>query len=130
MRFVKVKLLLTYVKLHTKLLVNWVASIRWYSCAVGRNYCGRGLVVPCNFLGCSLVLDDSTIAKPSCHDVIIGNWHGDGEGRLPGYGEIKNIINGGIECNKGQKPEGEDRIGYYKIYCDMLGVGYGENLDC
>ncbi|KAE8678233.1 Endochitinase 1 [Hibiscus syriacus] len=68
--------------------------------------------------------------KPSCHDVMVGNWHGDGEGRLPGYGEITNIINGGIECNKGQIPEGEDRIGYYKRYCEMLRVGYGENLDC
>jgi len=40
--------------------------------------------------------------KPSCHDVILGNWApSDADaaaGRVPGYGAITNIINGGIEC--------------------------------
>jgi chitinase len=30
----------------------------------------------------------------------------------------------------GWKQQVEDRIGFYKRYCDLLGVGYGNNLDC
>ncbi|XVE67263.1 hypothetical protein DITRI_Ditri08aG0146400 [Diplodiscus trichospermus] len=72
--------------------------------------------------------------KPSCHDVITGAWERTScdiqAGRLPGYGVITNIINGGIECGQGQNPQVEDRIGFYKRYCDILGVSYGDNLDC
>ncbi|XP_028797531.1 endochitinase-like [Neltuma alba] len=72
--------------------------------------------------------------KPSCHDVITGRWTPSGAdraaGRLPGYGTITNIINGGLECGRGQDARVADRIGFYKRYCDILGVGYGSNLDC
>jgi basic endochitinase B len=72
--------------------------------------------------------------KPSCHDVILGNWTpmaaDTAAGRVPGYGVITNIINGGLECGMGPNAANVDRIGYYKRYCDMLGVGYGDNLDC
>lgn len=43
---------------------------------------------------------------------------------------VTNIINGGIECGHGEDPRVVDRIGFYKRYCDLLGVGYGDNLDC
>ncbi|CAL4932071.1 unnamed protein product [Urochloa decumbens] len=43
--------------------------------------------------------------KPSCHDVILGKWTptsaDNNAGRVPGYGEITNIINGGRECGIG-----------------------------
>nr|ACG30316.1 hypothetical protein [Zea mays] len=72
--------------------------------------------------------------KPSCHDVILGNWTPSSAdaaaGRVPGYGAITNIINGAKDCGVGQNAANVDRIGYYKRYCDMLGVGYGDNLDC
>ncbi|KAJ8618292.1 hypothetical protein MRB53_014478 [Persea americana] len=72
--------------------------------------------------------------KPSSHDVITGSWTpSDADraaGRLPGYGVITNIINGGLECGKGTDSRVEDRIGFYKRYCDILGVSYGDNLDC
>ncbi|CAM0878339.1 unnamed protein product [Alopecurus aequalis] len=74
--------------------------------------------------------------KPSCHDVILGNWTptaaDSAAGRLPGYGVITNIINGGVECGIGQMTNdpNADRIAYYKRYCDMLGASYGDNLDC
>ncbi|XP_021740345.1 basic endochitinase-like [Chenopodium quinoa] len=72
--------------------------------------------------------------KPSCHNVIVGGWNpsaaDQAAGRVPGYGVITNIINGGIECGKGQDPRVADRIGFYKRYCDILGVSYGNNLDC
>ncbi|GAV76989.1 Glyco_hydro_19 domain-containing protein/Chitin_bind_1 domain-containing protein [Cephalotus follicularis] len=72
--------------------------------------------------------------KPSCHAAITGQWQPSGgdrsAGRVPGYGVVTNIINGGLECGKGWNAKVEDRIGFYKRYCDMLGVGYGSNLDC
>ncbi|XP_060667439.1 endochitinase-like [Ziziphus jujuba] len=72
--------------------------------------------------------------KPSPHDVITQRWtpsRSDSDaGRVLGYGLITNIVNGGLECGKGRNDEVEDRIGFYKRYCDQLGVGYGDNLDC
>ncbi|KAJ4824771.1 hypothetical protein Tsubulata_045136 [Turnera subulata] len=72
--------------------------------------------------------------KPSCHDVITGRWSPSGgdsaAGRVPGYGVVTNIINGGLECGRGRNAQVEDRIGFFKRYCDLLGVSYGSNLDC
>ncbi|GKV23920.1 hypothetical protein SLEP1_g33593 [Rubroshorea leprosula] len=72
--------------------------------------------------------------KPSCHDVIIGRWSPStsdrAAGRVPGYGVVTNIINGGLECGKGLNAKVEDRIGFYKRYCNILRVGYGNDLDC
>nr|BAH28788.1 class II chitinase [Vaccinium corymbosum] len=72
--------------------------------------------------------------KASSHDVITGRWTpsaaDSAAGRVPGYGVITNIINGGIECGKGSNAQQQDRIGFYKRYSDILGVPYGNNLDC
>ncbi|OIT05014.1 basic 30 kda endochitinase [Nicotiana attenuata] len=71
---------------------------------------------------------------PSCHDVILGKWKPSpsdiAANRLPGYGVITNILNGGSECGHGSDPRVEDRIGFYLRYCKILGVSPGENLDC
>ena len=53
-----------------------------------------------------------------------------GAGRAAGYGMVTNIINGGLECGKGSNPQQENRVGFYKRYCDILGVDYGSNIDC
>nr|GME09902.1 basic endochitinase-like [Ipomoea batatas] len=73
--------------------------------------------------------------KPSSHDVITGRWTPSATdrtaGRVPGYGMITNIINGGIECGTGSiADKQQDRIGFYQRYCGILGVGSGTNLDC
>ncbi|GKV23917.1 hypothetical protein SLEP1_g33590 [Rubroshorea leprosula] len=72
--------------------------------------------------------------KPSCHDVITGRWSPSGSdlvaGRVSGYGLLTNIINGVLECGQGWNAKVEDRIGFYKRYCDMLGIDCGNNLDC
>ncbi|XP_010242848.1 PREDICTED: basic endochitinase-like [Nelumbo nucifera] len=137
-------------------------SPQW-PCASGRKYYGRGPIqISYNYnygpagraIGVDLlnnpdlVATDPTISfktaiwfwmtpqspKPSCHDVITGQWTPSAAdlaaGRAPGYGVITNIINGGIECGKGYIPQVADRIGFYKRYCDILGVSYGDNLDC
>lgn len=72
--------------------------------------------------------------KPSSHRVIIGQWTPSAAdtaaNRLPGYGVITNIINGGLECGRGPDNRVASRIGFYRRYCDLLGVSYGNNLDC
>ncbi|KAE8706647.1 Endochitinase 1 [Hibiscus syriacus] len=73
--------------------------------------------------------------KPSCHDVITGIWtpsdYDRQLGRVPGYGMLTNIINGGLECNiPAPDARVEDRIKYYKRYTGMLGISPGDNLDC
>ncbi|XP_027360535.1 endochitinase-like [Abrus precatorius] len=72
--------------------------------------------------------------KPSCHDVITNRWTPSAAdtaaNRLPGFGVITNIINGGIECGHGPTDASGNRIGFYKRYCDILGLSYGPNLNC
>ncbi|MCD9644231.1 hypothetical protein HAX54_032379 [Datura stramonium] len=73
--------------------------------------------------------------KPSCHNVIIGQWTPSAAdrsaNRVPGYGVITNIINGGLECGMGTRNDAvESRIGFYRRYCSMLNVAPGDNLDC
>ncbi|KAK1303193.1 Chitinase 1 [Acorus calamus] len=113
------------------------------------NYGPAGQAIGADLLGNpDLVATDPTISfktaiwfwmtpqspKPSCHAVITGQWTpssaDQAAGRAPGFGVITNIINGGLECGKGSDSRVADRIGFYKRYCDLLGVGYGPNLDC
>lgn len=73
--------------------------------------------------------------KPSSHEVITGQWTPTpadiARNRLPGYGLITNIFNGALECGThGPDNRGENRIQFYKRYCDLLDVSYGDNLDC
>ncbi|TVU17930.1 hypothetical protein EJB05_33992, partial [Eragrostis curvula] len=73
--------------------------------------------------------------KPSCHDVMVGRYQPSADdakaNRTAGFGLTTNIINGGIECNKSDVPQVDDRIGYYRRYCEVLGVkDVGPNLDC
>lgn len=72
--------------------------------------------------------------KPSSHDVMTGRWKPTAAdraaGRLPGYGTVTNIINGALECGKGPDSRVNDRIGFYKRYCNIFKVSYGSNLDC
>ncbi|XP_060970112.1 endochitinase-like [Cannabis sativa] len=72
--------------------------------------------------------------KPSSHAVIVGEWKPTAidvaANRLPGYGVITNIINGGVECGHGVDDRVIDRIGFYERYCLILGVSTGDNLDC
>ena len=113
------------------------------------NYGQAGAALGLNLLQQpSLVASDGTIAwrtaiwfwmtaqapKPSCHAVMVGGWTPSaadlGLNRKPGFGMTVNIINGGLECNKGEDPRVNDRIGFYQRYAGLLAVDPGEQLDC
>ncbi|KAK3135697.1 hypothetical protein QOZ80_5BG0422350 [Eleusine coracana subsp. coracana] len=69
--------------------------------------------------------------QPSCHAVITGLWTATpphkAAGRVPGFGLTTNILTGGRRC---AADDDTRRVGLYKRYCDLLGVGYGPNLGC
>ncbi len=65
--------------------------------------------------------------KPSAHEVMIGKWQPNAaykaKGLIPGFGMTILIINGAVECNKGDNmPSMTDRIGYYQHFLNMLGA--------
>lgn len=64
--------------------------------------------------------------KPSAHDVMIGKWQPNAvdksQGRTPGFGMTINIVNGAIECNKGENEGMKDRIGFYQHFLSKLVV--------
>ncbi|GAA6616915.1 glycoside hydrolase family 19 protein [Scytonema sp. NUACC26] len=121
-----------------------------YPCAAGKNYHGRGpiqLSWNYNYGACGeaigedllnhpeLVSTNSAISfmtalwfwmtpqppKASCHNAI----------GTSGFGMTINIINGGIECGKGQQtPQAQHRIQLYQQFTGVLGVTPGENLSC
>ncbi|KAG9450207.1 hypothetical protein H6P81_010172 [Aristolochia fimbriata] len=72
--------------------------------------------------------------KPSCHDVVVGRFRPTKEdlaaNRTAGFGLVTNIINGGIECGKGDNASVDDRIGYFRRYAELFKVDVGTNLDC
>jgi predicted chitinase len=59
--------------------------------------------------------------KTSCHEAIATS----------GFGKTIDIINGGIECGKGQPTaQALDRVRLYQAYAAKLGVDPGKNLYC
>ncbi len=72
--------------------------------------------------------------KPSCHDVMSGRYVPSAAdldaGRVVGFGLTINIINGGLECGRGDDARVRDRIGYYERFTALLGTEPGPNLDC
>ena len=65
--------------------------------------------------------------KPSAHDVMIGKWQPNAKdkakGRTPGFGMTINIVNGEVECNKGNNMYNmKDRIGFYQFFLTKLGA--------
>jgi hypothetical protein len=65
--------------------------------------------------------------RPSAHDVMIGKWQPNAADkaadRTPGFGAVTLIINGPVECNKGDNvPDMQDRIAFYQHFLSKLGV--------
>ncbi|MGN7986951.1 chitinase [Pedobacter sp. 22226] len=66
-------------------------------------------------------------AKPSPHDVITGKWKPSTaesqKGYKPGFGMTINIVNGALECNKGNDVAAmKDRIGFYQYFLKKFNV--------
>jgi hypothetical protein len=74
------------------------------------------------------------LPKPSCHDVIINKWvpssKDSAANRLPGFGAVLNVINGGIECGNSMHEKTKYRYLYYQYFCKYFGVTEGENATC
>ena len=73
--------------------------------------------------------------KPSCHDIMAGNWKPTPndlqKGRVPGFGATVNVINGGVECGTGTELEKTSfRYQYYLYFCNYFKVSPGENVSC
>lgn len=74
--------------------------------------------------------------KPSCHDVITGQWSPSSTdtsaGRVAGFGLLTNIINGGIECGVSSTPSSQsvNRLGYYTAYNNYFGISDNTNTLC
>ncbi|MEO6498163.1 MAG: chitinase [Mucilaginibacter sp.] len=65
--------------------------------------------------------------KPSAHDAMVGNWKPNtaetAKQLEPGFGITTNIINGALECGKGDDNASmQDRIGFYKHFLTRLGT--------
>lgn len=73
--------------------------------------------------------------KPSCHDIMTGNWKPTlsdlQKGRVPGFGATVNVINGGVECGIGTElNETAHRYKYYQYFCNYFHVSPGSNISC
>ncbi|WP_051882086.1 chitinase [Chryseobacterium soli] len=69
-------------------------------------------------------------SKPSCHDVIIDNYKTSSDNGRNGFGLTINIINGALECNRGENNEAmQDRISFYKHFLKLLGID-DKNCEC
>lgn len=144
-------------------LPDYCSPSQEWPCAPGKKYFGRGpMQLSWNYnygqcgqaLGIDLLSDPDQVAmdpsiafraalwfwmtpqapKPSCHDVMTGQWAptpaDTTAGRVPGFGLTINIINGGIECGYASPPQVLDRLGFYDRFTQILGTTPGDNLDC
>lgn len=73
--------------------------------------------------------------KPSCHDIMVGSWvpesQDSAKGRLPGFGAVVNVINGGVSCGSSlEEVKTVYRYRYYQFFCDYFEVPAGENISC
>jgi predicted chitinase len=73
--------------------------------------------------------------KPSAHDVMVGVWQpkasDTAKGRAPGFGMTINIINGEVECNKGENNYSmKDRMKFYQHFLGKLGAQDTTNCSC
>ncbi len=72
--------------------------------------------------------------KPSCHDIMAGQWEPTPKdiagGRGLGFGTVVNVINGGLECGENHSSRTQYRYEYYQYFCHFLQIGKGPNAEC
>jgi chitinase len=115
-----------------------------FPCAAGKGYYGRGpLQISWNYnygpagqsIGFDGVNDPDAVARSpvvafqaalwywmnSVHDIIVSGQ---------GFGATIRAINGALECN-GKNPNAvNDRVAFYKQFCQQFGVDPGTALTC
>ena len=72
--------------------------------------------------------------KPSCHDLMAGQWEPTPKdiagGRGLGFGTVVNVINGGLECGEHHSDRTKYRYGFYDYFCQFLHIDKGPNAEC
>lgn len=75
--------------------------------------------------------------KPSCHDIMVGNWTANSEEAAKNWDKSKFgmtvfVINGGQECgnNNANDDRVVDRTEFYRRYCTVLGVADEDYCGC
>lgn len=72
--------------------------------------------------------------KPSCHDLMAGQWEPTPKdvagGRGLGFGTVVNVINGGLECGENHSDRTKYRYGFYDYFCKFLQIDKGPNAEC
>ncbi|XP_062111295.1 mulatexin-like [Humulus lupulus] len=137
---------------HTTADNDYCTSSQW-PCASGKKYFSRGpiqLTHNYNYglagkaIGVDLIKNPDLVAtdpvvsfktalwfwmtkhdsKPSCHDILIN-----ANSQISSYTVIDKIVNGNSQVEENKLEENSrvsTSVGYYKRYCDMLGVSYGK----
>ncbi|XP_039007473.1 endochitinase EP3-like [Hibiscus syriacus] len=113
-----------------------------FPCNPDKNYYGRGplqLTWNYNYIqaGQNIGFDGLNSPETVANDPVIAFkaafwfWVNNVQQVLgQGFGATIRAINGVIECDGGNPPAVEARVGYYINYCSQLGVDPGPNLRC
>ena len=119
------------------------SNTQW-PCQAGKGYYGRGpLQISWNYnygpagqsIGFDGLGDPDAVARSAVVAFRAALWYWMNSVHEPlaaggGFGATIRAINGALECGRGQDNRVADRIGFYQRYCNILGVGYGNNLEC
>jgi len=118
------------------------ASKTQWPCAEGKKYYGRGpLQISWNYnyglAGRDIGFDGLGNPDAVAQDPVIAFkaalwfWMNNVHGVMPqGFGATTRAINGALECNGNNPDKMNARVGYYRQYCQQLGVDPGSNLTC
>ncbi|PAN38863.1 hypothetical protein PAHAL_7G202900 [Panicum hallii] len=117
------------------------SNTQW-PCAAGKKYYGRGpLQISWNYnygpAGRDIGFDGLGNPDAVAQDPVIAFktalwfWMNNVHGVMPqGFGATTRAINGALECNGNNPAQMNARVGYYRQYCQQLGVDPGSNLTC
>ena len=112
------------------------------ACYPGQGYFGRGpLQLSWNFnygpagesIGVDLLRDPDRVAKDPVvsFKAALWSWMSSAHQAMPrGFGATVGAIDGGLACGGRNPAQVNALVGYYRRYCQQLGVGPGNNLTC
>ncbi|CAN6249198.1 unnamed protein product [Urochloa humidicola] len=113
-----------------------------WPCAAGKKYYGRGpLQISWNYnygpagrdIGFDGLGNPDIVAQNAgiAFKTALWFWMNNVHRVMPqGFGATTRAINGALECNGNNPAQMNARVGYYRQYCQQLGVDPGPNLTC